>query len=666
MPDRHDAPTRLRRRAEARLAREPVAPLARPEDLQRLVHELQVHRIELEMQNEELQASLEGHVLSERRLKASDDRFRALSVLVDEAVVVHDNHEVLEANWAFAELVGQSDPEALIGKRGLDFIPFAPGSREVILAHIASGSQEPFLIGLLRRDGSERVVEGRFQTIDFGGRTARLVLLHDVSERTKAETEKRKAQDFLACVLATLADPVFVKDCQHRFVLVNDAFCAMAGQAREAILGREDRDFFPADQVEGYLNVDDDVLATGDQNTTEELVSYAGGDARTVVTRKTRYTDQEGNRFVVGIIRDITDRKRAECEKQESTARYVGLVNGTSDGVVTYRANADGSDFVFVDINPAGERLSVVKREEIIGKSVVVAFPSVKAIGLFDVFQRVWRTGVSEYLPAIHYRDNRIEQWVANSVFRLPSGEVATVYEDVTAQKQAEEQNKGFSHQLLVAREHERKRLAAALHHDLGCLAVSVSARLDAVREEVEAGGLRDAVDHVEACQAVLRASVARLKAIAVSLRPPDLELLGLTAALRQHLARVSTDCGFRIRFSDATAGLALSDDVAIALFRIGQEALTNAARHSRAKHVVLRLSAPKGRVRLSVRDDGCGFDASTHFQRPTEAIGLLSMREMARSLGGETTVESHPGKGTHVTATLPLRAGGWGQEDDE
>jgi PAS domain S-box-containing protein len=231
------------------------------------------------------------------------------------------------------------------------------------------------------------------------------------------------------------------------------------------------------------------------------------------------------------------------------------------------------------------------------------------------------------------------------------------VLSDVTERKRAEQQIHGFSHQLLATRESERKRLAAALHHDLGSLVVSVSGRLNAVEEAILAGGYHEAVDHVRSCHGALRSSVERLKAITVSLRPPDLDVLGLTAALRQHIARVSEDTGLKIRFLDTLGGCSVDDATAIVLFRIGQEALTNVARHAGATNVTVRLSAWRAVVTLSVCDNGCGFDASHLFSLRTEAMGITSMREMAASLGGETTIESRPEKGTKITVTLPLDA---------
>ena len=98
----------------------------------------------------------------------------------------------------------------------------------------------------------------------------------------------------------------------------------------------------------------------------------------------------------------------------------------------------DGEDFVFVDINPAAERHSKVRREEVLGRRVTEVFPAVTDLGLFEVFQEVHRTGETRHLPLRFYHDGRVSQWVENTVYRLPGGQIVAVYEDTSQQHLAE------------------------------------------------------------------------------------------------------------------------------------------------------------------------------------------------------------------------------------
>jgi len=125
---------------------------------------------------------------------------------------------------------------------------------------------------------------------------------------------------------------------------------------------------------------------------------------------------------------------------QESEERFKGMFNNMSSGVAVCNAVDEGEDFVFIDFNPAGQRIEKIAREDVIGRRVSEAFPGLEEFGLLDVFRRVWRTGEPEHHPVSFYEDERITGWRENYVYRLPSGEIVTIYDDVTLRQQAEEQ----------------------------------------------------------------------------------------------------------------------------------------------------------------------------------------------------------------------------------
>jgi len=136
---------------------------------------------------------------------------------------------------------------------------------------------------------------------------------------------------------------------------------------------------------------------------------------------------------------EIERRRRTEEILGESEERYRFLFERSGNAVAVYKPVNDGEDFIFVDFNKAGEQMEQISREELIGKSVLQLFPGVKELGLFDVLQRVWRTGEPEHHPVGHYEDDRIRGWRDNFVYRLPSGEIVAVYSDETERKLAEE-----------------------------------------------------------------------------------------------------------------------------------------------------------------------------------------------------------------------------------
>lgn len=146
-----------------------------------------------------------------------------------------------------------------------------------------------------------------------------------------------------------------------------------------------------------------------------------------------------GDVLWMGTLYDISERKQVEEALRESEVRFRELFNRMSSGVAVYEAADDGGDFIIRDFNPAAEKIEKVSREDIIGKRVSEVFPGVKAFGVFKVFQRVWQTGEAEYFPENIYKDERdSESWRESWVFKLPTGEIVTIYNDVTERKQDE------------------------------------------------------------------------------------------------------------------------------------------------------------------------------------------------------------------------------------
>ena len=263
----------------------------------------------------------------------------------------------------------------------------------------------------------------------------------EILVRKRAEEALKESETHLRTLLRTIPDLVWLKDPQGIYLSCNSRFESLYGAKEKDIIGKTDYDFVDKQLADFFRKHDKMATAKGIPSVNEEELTFADDGHREIIeTIKTPMYRSDGQLAgVLGIGRNITDRKQIEIRNKESESRFRELFENMYDGVAVYAAENDGNDFRFVDINLSGQFLSKVKREDVIGKSVTELFPSIKEIGLFEVFQRVYRTGKTERLPMTQYKDGRILQWVDNTVFKLPSGEIVAVYKDESERHVAEE-----------------------------------------------------------------------------------------------------------------------------------------------------------------------------------------------------------------------------------
>ncbi|MCU7848051.1 MAG: PAS domain S-box protein [Candidatus Thiodiazotropha sp. (ex Lucinoma kastoroae)] len=147
----------------------------------------------------------------------------------------------------------------------------------------------------------------------------------------------------------------------------------------------------------------------------------------------------EHHQVLFSVIHDITDRQQAMDELTESEDRYHSLVDHIGSGVALYRPVDGGDDFIFVDINQAGERISQTLKKDVLGKRVTQLFPGSGELDLLNKLKQVHQTGQPQEIPKTHYQDGRLNIWVKNSLYALPNGEIVVIFEDLTGTTQLQQ-----------------------------------------------------------------------------------------------------------------------------------------------------------------------------------------------------------------------------------
>jgi two-component system sensor histidine kinase UhpB len=204
---------------------------------------------------------------------------------------------------------------------------------------------------------------------------------------------------------------------------------------------------------------------------------------------------------------------------------------------------------------------------------------------------------------------------------------------------------------LINAQEQERSRIARELHDDVGQRVASLSIGLSSLKRRVP-----DPDDTVRSeltrLQQQTTTLAKELRDLSHELHQGALEHVGLPEALRERCDQISRESGIQIRLEIADGWMEVADDIKLCLYRVAQEALHNIAKHAHAKMGRVAIAHQNGQVVMRVSDNGRGFD--THFQTGQQGIGLLSMRERVRMLGGGFDLKSVLNTGTIVTVTIP------------
>jgi signal transduction histidine kinase len=358
---------------------------------------------------------------------------------------------------------------------------------------------------------------------------------------------------------------------------------------------------------------------------------------------------------VVVVTSDITERKRAE----EALKKSNRLLRDTGEmaQVGGWELDLSTKESVWTEevcrihgVEPGSEP----KLEEALNFYAPESRPEVEA-----VVKKVAETGEpydieSLFIPA----GSQDKIWVRSTGRAVYSGgkivKLTGTFQNIDQYKRAEARIRDFSRKLLSVREEEKRRISAVLHHDVGSFTVGVTAYLNAIEEDLRKGKYKETFASLKKARRMFVQSVRRLKTLAVELRPPDLDILGLPAALRQHFSLLTDETSLRIRFTDATYGRAIPPETQTVLFRVVQESLNNVVKHARARQVQVRLSAPRKTFRLSIVDDGKGFNPARAAVKPGTHLGLRAVQEMVMALGGEFIVDASPGRGTTVLVTVP------------
>lgn len=458
---------------------------------------------------------------------------------------------------------------------------------------------------------------------------------------------------------------------------INDTALAWLGYHREDVVGKLKLTDLTAPHDRPALNEAFAVLQqTGSLSDMQLDMLRKDGTTFPVLLNSSAAFDAAG-KFLMSraSVVDLTQQREAEQALRQSNddlraatdalrmseARLRGIIEGAPDAIIM----VDETQRILLS-NPAAAKMFGYSQADLLGASLDRLIPErywtehrrhIERFGAgAETLRRMGGERVIAGLRASGEEfpiDSSISHVTVNGTLIYTA-----ILRDITDRKEAEEalresheQLRAVSLALESVRENERRRLAQELHDELGQLLTALRMDLSLHRQRLPADqeSLRASVDRMEALTDRLVHSVRR---IATDLRPRTLDELGLIPALEWLTDEFSTHGGVHCSFKADEENLAMADTVATALYRITQEALTNAAKHAQATTVSVELHCAEDKLTLLIRDNGIGLPEGP---RKTSSFGLLGIRERAHSIGGALEIVSRPSKGTTIQVTLPF-----------
>ena len=622
-----------------------------PEATRRMLHEVQVQQIELEMQNEEL-----------RRTQAELEDTRARYIdLYDMAPVgyctVSERGLILQANLTAATLLGVGR-RALLKQRFTQFIlPDDQGAYMLFRKKlIALGNPQACRLRMVKPDGAQFWGHlAATATHDEDGAPTFRIVLSDTTESTKAEEALCESEADLRAILDNSPYMIWLKDANGRYLKVNKSYAEYRQrQGYVEILGKTDFDLWPKELAEKYRADDADVIATRQQRQVEEP-SLDGDRVHWVETFKAPIIDAQGNVLgTTGFTRDITERKQAELVLHQQQY-FIRQIIDSDPNMISVK-DAEGR---FLLVNQAMAAMHGVSPEELVGKSGAEQFQSKENFDpILQADLEVIKTLRRVELVTRDFRNGQ-ERWfhIIKVPMRQPDGtvQVLGIGVDITEKRIADQQLRELTAHLQTVREEEKVSIAREIHDDLGSTLTALKMEIYwLAREVTEDKEPAPLLERIEAITQLLDSAVVVTRRVISELHPTILDDLGLLAALEWQAGRFQKRTGIECQVActqDEGCETELSKAQAINLFRIFQETLTNVTRHSGASRVDVKFRLGD-QIILSIRDNGRGLPEG-HTIAST-SYGMRSMTERVKYLGGKIKFDSPPGGGLGVTVTLP------------
>jgi PAS domain S-box-containing protein len=592
---------------------------------------------------------------AQQRTVDSESRYREMFEANPSPMWTYDlaSMRILDSNPAASAFLGWSRGEL----RGMEMHVLWPvESREYYdagVAEIRAAPDQPYarLERLRTSDGGHRDVEMRSSELaSAGGTRTRLIVVSDRTAELQSQRSREQAMSRLqeAQRLARLGS--FEVDARTRRGHFSPILLHLLGQPAGDDRDRALYDVLVAADPANQARLDQllDELAAGQQQKMDVLLPFIGAGGRERLLRLRVQRVAEGRSWVLrGTAQDVTEEQQTRRLLGEREQQFSELMRILPDAVMIL----SGDHVIYA--NPACAGMFGRQSEKLLGEALPAL---VEAADLPAM--RAYLHGGQGPEPSPHMRRAdgsafRVALSCSNARYGGQDCKLLVVRDLSEPERMrfalaaSNQELQAMGRQLFTAQEDERRSISRELHDDIGQAITAIKLSAHAAMGEPDQARRQDDLQFVAD---TADATLDKLRNLSMLLRPPQLDALGLEAALRWH-------AGVLLRNSPLQLELDIHDlpqrperEVEQACFRIAQEGLTNVLRHARASTVSLSLEeGDDGGLRLRIEDDGRGFEPAD-----ANGLGLVIMRERAQSVGGQLRIDALPGRGTRIHLQLP------------
>ncbi|HEY6503764.1 MAG TPA: PAS domain S-box protein [Chitinophagaceae bacterium] len=521
------------------------------------------------------------------------------------------------------------------------YIPGGEWKLSVIAANGYKPLQDILLITII---GLMLSVTGGLFAAYLGKTPARLQQLVLLKTAELDKSEKRNKT-----IVNALPDLVFLIDAEGRYIDYNNPIDQKDLVPKEELIGKKIMEILPPGLAEEIMSNIEKALVSRQVVTH----SYQMQVDNELLDYEARYIPQ-GKDVVLVLVRNVTGIKKAEERIRESEVKYRTLVEQASDGI--FIANFRGE---FLVVNPAGCRLSQYSEEELLKMRANELTVQAELQRIPFKFEEILSGKTSTTERKLKRKDGTLLDVEISARIIAPDRFLAFV-RDISERKKAEnelrrsrEDLRLLSNYIETIREEERLNLSREIHDELGQQLTVLKMDVSRLTKKItgKEGSSSDGFDQVIDS---INNMVETVRKISAELRPGLLDDLGLVATLEWYCNDFGKRTGIKTSFITSITEDKSPKNLAIGLFRIFQESLTNSVRHAEAKKIDVSLVwQDQQSLIMMIEDDGKGFDPGTVKDKKT--LGIMGMKERAMMMGGTYNVYSTPEKGTIIEVVVPF-----------